>query len=155
MRQLILERCCYSETETEGRLYFGKSDEDYVYTLERPWVPGVPGGLPFESCVPDGEYDLIPHTRPKGGGQVLALQNAALHVYYTKQERGDNPGRYLILIHAANYVEEVAGCIAPGLVRTIAGNRRMVRSSRLAVQQIMSATWDSIEIRAALGTDPE
>jgi hypothetical protein len=150
MTQLILERYCYSETETEGRLWL--NDDEFVYTLERPWIDGVPGGMPFESCVPDGEYMLIEHDRPNGD-RVFALRNPALSVFYTKQERRDNPGRYLILIHSANWVEQVVGCIAPGLVRTIAENKRMVRSSRDAMRKIMSKKYKSILIRPDCGTE--
>jgi len=150
MTQLILERFNYSETETEGHLWL--NDNEFVHTLERPWIDGVPGGMPFESCVPDGEYMLIQHERPNGD-RVFALRNPDLHVYYTKQERGSEPGRYLILCHSANYVEQVVGCIAPGMVRTIYENKRMVRSSREAMRKIMSRKYTSIEIRPACGTE--
>ncbi len=150
MSDLLLERYCYSEIETEGRLYLPEQD-DYLYTLERPWIEGSPGGLPFESCVPDGAYELIPHTRPNGD-KVYALRNPDLHVYYTREERGDQSGRYLILLHAANWIEEIVGCIAPGLVRTIAQNKRMVRSSREAMRLIMSNKRESIVIKADTGT---
>jgi hypothetical protein len=150
MKQLLLNRYCYSDTETEGTLWL--DDETTLCSLERPWIGGLPGGMPFESCVPDGEYELIPHSRPNGD-KVYALRNPDLDVYYTQQERGDRPGRYLILIHAANWVEQVVGCIAPGLTRTIAENKRMVRSSRIAVQQIMARKFDSILIAPDLGTD--
>ncbi len=148
--ELILERYCYSDTETEGTLWL--DDDDYLFTLERPWVEGLPGGMPFESCVPDGEYELLPHVRPNGD-HVLALRNPDLHVFYTKEERGDEDGRYLILFHSANWVEQINGCIAPGLVRTIAENKRMVRSSRAAMAKIMSRKYTSILIRPALGTE--
>lgn len=151
MNQLHLQRYCYSDTETEGILWL--KDGDFLATLERPWIGGPHGGMPFESCVPDGEYELLRHRRPKGGGEVYALRNPDLGVYYTKQERGDRDGRYLICIHAANWVEQVVGCIAPGLVRTIAENKRMVRSSRQAMQKIMAVKYDSILIEPALGTD--
>ena len=150
MKTLTLERYAYAETETEGRLWL--DDETALYTLERPWLPGLPGGMPFESCVPDGEYELIPHQR-QNGDQVFALRNPDCGVYYTEQERGNNPGRYLILIHSANWVEQVVGCIAPGLVRTIANNKRMVRSSRAAMQKIMAQKWDSLIIEPACGTE--
>jgi hypothetical protein len=150
MTQLILERFNYSETETEGHLWL--NDNEFVHTLERPWIDGVPGGMPFESCVPDGEYMLIQHERPNGD-RVFALRNPALSVFYTKQERGSAPGRYLILLHSANYVEQVVGCIAPGMVRTIYENKRMVRSSREAMRKIMARKYTSIEIRPACGTE--
>lgn len=147
-RQLVLTRYHYGDDLTEGRLHVGKQ---VLRTLERPWRAGMPGGMPFESCVPDGEYELLRHTRPSGDA-VLALRNPDLHVYYTKEERGAASGRYLILIHSANYVEQVAGCIAPGLSRTIADNRVMVRSSREAMAKIMAARWDSILIQPGCGT---
>lgn len=149
MTQLVLQRHCYGETETEGVLWLKHDDE--VHTLERPWIDGVPGGMPFESCVPDGEYDLIPHRR-QNGDEVYALRNPDCHVYYTKEERGNKPGRYLILIHSANWVEQVVGCIAPGLVRTIAENKIMVRSSRAAIAKIMATKYESILIEPVLGT---
>jgi hypothetical protein len=153
--QLILERFCYSETETEGQLYLPEHAplyDEYLCTLERPWIAGPHGGMPFESCVPDGKYQLLEHRRTNGD-QVYALRNPALGVFYTEQERGDREGRYLILLHAANKVVEVVGCIAPGLVRTIANNERMVRSSRAAMQRIMARKRTSIIIRPELGTE--
>jgi hypothetical protein len=150
MKQLVLERYCYSETETEGHLWL--NDDEFVYTLERPWIDGVPGGMPFESCVPDGEYLLIEHDRPNGD-RVFAMRNPDLHVYYTKQERGRNEGRYLCLIHSANFVEQISGCVAPGLVRTIYENKRMVRNSRQAMEKIMSENYESLLIRPVCGTE--
>lgn len=95
--------------------------------------------MPNVSCVPDGEYQLLRHARPDGD-VVLALRNPDLGVYYSKASmRGE--GRYLILIHAANYVDQVQGCIAPGLGQTISDNRPMVTSSRSAMQKIM-AWWE-------------
>ena len=149
---LVLERFCYSETETEGRLYLPELHNDYLCTLERPWIAGPHGGMPFESCVPDGKYQLVAHRR-QNDDQVYALRNPALGVFYTKQERGDLEGRYLILLHSATWVEQVVGCIAPGLVRTIAENKRMVRASRDAMRQIMARRRASITIRTALGTE--
>jgi len=148
---LHLERYCYSETETEGRLYLPEHD-DFLYTLERCWIAGPAGGMPFESCVPDGEYELIEYER-QNGDHVYALRNTDLGVYFTKQDRGTREGRYKILIHSANWVEQIVGCIAPGLVRTIADNRRMVRSSRRAVAQIMAHKRTSIIITPDLGTE--
>jgi len=128
------------------------NDDVYLHTLERPWIAGLPGGMPFESCVPDGEYDLIPHERPNGD-RVFALRNPDCGVYYTDQERAGRDGRYLILIHSANWVEQVVGCIAPGLVRTIAENKRMVRSSRAAMRRLMRGKYTSLLIEPGTGTD--
>ncbi len=149
MSILTLERFNYSETETEGYLWLDA--ETRLYTIERPWRAGPPGGVPRESCVPDGSYRLLPHTRPDGT-EVLALRNTARGVYYTEEERGDRPGRFLILLHAGNTTDDIVGCIAPGEGRTIHKNRRMVTSSRKAMQQIMAREWSTIIIRPTRGT---
>lgn len=152
MSELILERYCYSETETEGNLFL--DNDTRLYTLERPWLDDMPGGRSFESCIPDGEYELIPHTRPNGH-DVYALRNPELHVYYTAEERGEQPGRYLILLHAGNYTNDVVGCIAPGMSRTIFRNQRMVTSSRPAMGMIMATEYESIRIVPVLGTEED
>lgn len=152
MSTLFLERFSYSPTETEGYLFL--RDDTVLHTLERPWIGEHPGGTPFESCIPDGEYQLIPHVRPNGHS-VYAMRNHDLHVYYTAEERGENPGRYLCLLHSGNYVDDVVGCIAPGLVRTIYRNRRMVTSSRAAMRKIMADNYKRIVIATRCGTDYE
>jgi len=148
---LVLKRFSYSPTETEGRLYINRSQS--FATIERPWVGGHRGGMPFESCVPDGEYDLIKHVHSRSGRTVLALINEGLGVYYQPGDMGESEGRYAILIHSGNYVEDVVGCIAPGLQRTIYNNRRMVTSSRRAMQAIMAKNPKRLIIEPATGTD--
>ena len=150
MKTLTLERYCYSETEIEGWLWLNA--ETRLYTLERPWRSGTPGGLPFVSAVPDGSYELRPHTRADGT-EVLALRNPDLAVYYDRGERPATGGRYSILIHAGNYIpEDSQGCILPGLSRTIVDNRIMVTSSRLAMRMILDAKPKRINIECVCGT---
>ena len=145
MAVLKLVRFAYTPTETQGIL------NDKWYTIERPWIKGPhPGGLSFESCIPDGSYKLIPHTRPNGD-KVVALVNPSLGVWYQKDERPDVWGRYLVLIHSGNYVEHVVGCIAPGLSRTIYQNRMMVGASRAAMSQINVRKYDRLIISTTLG----
>lgn len=145
MAVLKLVRFAYTPTETQGIL------NDKWYTIERPWIKGPhPGGLSFESCIPDGSYKLIPHTRPNGD-KVVALVNPRLGVWYQKDERPDVWGRYLVLIHSGNYVEHVVGCIAPGLSRTIYQNRMMVGASRAAMSQINVRKYDRLIISTTLG----
>lgn len=107
MKRLILHRRYHGI----GTLYCG---DKRLYSLERPWIPDAPGGTPNLSCVPAGTYKLIAHTRPDGD-DVLALVNPGLGVYYLAKDRPHRVGRYLILIHPANLVNEIAGCIAPGM----------------------------------------
>lgn len=153
MSGLILERYCYSDIATLGKLYLSHNEADFLYTLERPWIGGVPGGMPFESCVPDGRYELLPYTR-QNGDEVYALRNPDNGVYFTKAEKGSAPGRYKILIHAANYVDQIAGCVAPGRGKAIHQNKHMVTHSRDAMREIMEYDWPYIEIKPATGTKP-
>lgn len=134
MKKLLLERRPTTTTETEGFLSF---DREILATIERPWIPGdSPGGMPFESCVPDGMYDLHPHTRPDGK-ESLALINPLLGVHYLQEDVGDQGGRYLILCHPGNWVTDIVGCIAPGLSFGGSSQGPMVKSSKAAMQRIL------------------
>jgi len=147
--KLILTRYAYTPTETQGVL---DASGQLYQTIERPWIKGPhPGGMSFESCIPDGNYKLLKHTRPNGD-KVVALVNPRLGVWYQKWERPDVWGRYLVLIHSGNYVTDVVGCVAPGLTRTIYQNRVMVGASRAAMNRIKVQKYDSIQIKSGLGT---
>tara|TARA_R100001143_G_C3360997_1_gene135680 strand:- start:12755 stop:13237 length:483 start_codon:yes stop_codon:yes gene_type:complete len=114
---LTLKRFSYSPTETEGILYL-PGDVKFA-TIEQPWVPnpnGAPGGKPFESCVPDGMYKLIPWTRPNGD-DVYLMHSVANGVYMLPSDHKEGEGRNLCLIHKANWAHEIQGCIAPGVSR--------------------------------------
>ena len=145
MKKFLLERKPTTATECEGFLSFGKT---ILATIERPWLPhpDQPGGTPFQSCIPDGTYELRPHTRPSGK-ESLALINPALGVYYEQHEVPDDGGRYLILIHAGNWVTDIVGCIAPGLSKGDSPQGRMVKSSAVAMQKVLSyAQGDDAEL---------
>jgi hypothetical protein len=142
MKRLILHRFRSTPEITLGALYAG---EHKLFSLERPWLPSAPGGKPRESCIPAGLYDLIPHTRPNGD-KVLALINPGLAVFYIDSDRPSGIGRSLILIHVANYVREVIGCIAPGMAHTRTNTEDMVTGSADAMRAIMDYAPDEIEI---------
>lgn len=127
-----------TDTETMGILCFPGFA---IHVLERPWIPDAPGGTPSLSCVPAGFYELIPHTRPNGD-KVVALVNPGLGVYYQPTDRPNQVGRYLVLIHPANIVEEIEGCLAPGMGR----NGSIVTDSRRAMERIMAQRPTHIEI---------
>lgn len=142
---LILERFSYLDDCTRGILYVGNQS---FQTIERPWVrnPEAPGGKPFESCIPDGEYRLQGHTRPSGK-KAFILSNEALGVYENQTDLPEEgKGRYLILIHVGNTVSDVVGCIAPGLT----GIDRAVLESRkamLKLHELLNGSEHRIEIR--------
>lgn len=153
---VLIERFSYSSTETEGEMYVG---DHVIATIERPWIAGVnSGGLPFESCVPDGEYVLAPWVRPSGE-ECYILSAPDLGV---RAEEMAGSGRYLILMHVANFVSQVVGCIAPGMTRSIMWNKstgsyeRAVSSSVEAMRVLRSFLGRSdshtLTIRPRLGT---
>lgn len=141
---IVLDRYSYAPTETEGRLILPAF---FLWTIERPWKDN----RPFVSCIPDGEYDLIPHTRPddpnrrSSDNEVYAIVNPDLGVNLYDQGDGS---RYLILAHSANFVYQVVGCVAPGLSRGFMSYKskdgklvmeRCVKSSRKAMQKLRVA----------------
>lgn len=122
-------------------LVFGES----FPTIERPWRASAdgPGGMKGVSCVPPGKYELEKHDSD-AHGRTFALVNWKLDVFHFD---GDVPNerrgiaRTAVLIHAANYVSELRGCIAPGLAHAeIVSNpgveQFMVTHSRNAMQRI-------------------
>ena len=111
---LTINREPYQPTYTMGSLVV---DELQLHTLERPWIenPAGPGGMPQRSCVPSGMYALKPHDSPKHPGSYQ-LVNVQLGVYQNPDDVTQTDwGRSEILIHSANSVEELLGCIAVGL----------------------------------------
>lgn len=107
-------------------------------TIEQEWRPNpnYPGGVSNNSCVPDGLYQLRPHTRPDGK-EVVALVNEELGVYYLESDRPEGKGRFLILIHIANWAHNVIGCIGPGIGKADSDQGPMVTSSSAAMKKIM------------------
>lgn len=125
-----LERFAYLGDCTRGALTIGNHT---FQTIEKPWVAykEAAGGTPFESCIPDSTYRLRAHIRP-GGRKAFILSNSNVGVFEQDADRPASQGRYLILIHPGNTVEDVVGCIAPGLT----GGDRYVHDSRKAMKKI-------------------
>lgn len=114
-------------------------------SLERPWIPSNTsmGGAKGHSCVPLGTYDLVLHDTPKHS-RTWALVNPALDVLHQENDDHDpDEDRVACLIHPANFVLQLEGCIAPGLRHakapegTVGGY--MVVNSRDAMAKIMAA----------------
>lgn len=140
---IILERFMSHTRETEANAPMGTMGELYIdgefkcYTIEQPWRQN----RPFISCVPPGEYNLVPFYSPKYG-QTLALENTELDVFVLKDDREFDYQRYVCLFHAANWSHQLQGCIAPGVDITWGedhGHKRniMVTSSRSALNEIL------------------
>ena len=93
----------YLDNCTTGKIYF--NSEFICYTLEKPWDNNEKN----ISCIPAGVYQLEPYQSAKYK-DCFALTCFNLNVGLT-----DKFHRTFILIHSANYVEQLEGCIAPGL----------------------------------------
>ncbi len=142
MKKLLLERLPTTADHTEGFLSW---NGEVLCTIERPWIEdpaGKLGGKPNESCVPAGTYKLVPYTRSRDGKQVVALVNESLGVYFTKadMDAAGKGGRFKILIHIANWVKDIIGCIGPGIYKadTSLSSGRMVAKSTDAMKQVMA-----------------
>lgn len=143
---LTLVRHAYLPDVTLGRLYAG---DLVLATLEEPWIPDPDGpggqrreGTLRESCVPDGEYILHPHTGTKFRN-VWCLENPALGVYRFPDDipPGQRWGRSAILIHSGNTVDDILGCILVGRRHGRLDGKDAVLDSRAALE----------ELRAVLG----
>lgn len=127
---IVLKRFAYLDDCTRGVMHCGNQS---FQTIERPWIknPAGPGGLPFESCIPDGTYRVRAYTRPSGK-KAFILSNPDLGVYEQQVDMAGAVGRYLILIHVGNTIKDIVGCIAPGLT----GTDKAVGNSRNAMLKL-------------------
>ena len=103
MATILLERYCYSRRGTFGEMVI---DDNILITVEREWA----GNAPFNSCLPEGDYDLVLHTSPRYGLRWHLVKEGVVSL---TKERGTR--RYACLFHPANKPDQVQGCIAPNM----------------------------------------
>ena len=140
-RDQYLRECTLGVLEVAGKRFF---------TIERPWIPDPIGksGVKYKSCVSEGVYRLSPFTRPSGE-KAFRLSNPTLDVFESPTDvpKGrEESTRTLVLIHAANYVYDVVGCIGPGMSRTKVAQGWMVTNSREAMNQIRTLVGSTYDI---------
>lgn len=150
--QVIINRDTKTATETLGYLSFAGRKWP---SIERAWVPDprTPAGLKGVSCVPLGEYRLIPHSS-EGHPRVWALVNGALEIYHWDWDvPKDRVGiaRTVCLIHVANWASELEGCVAIGKqrIRDSSGHW-MVTDSRNAINELRSCIGSLIDLRLTI-----
>lgn len=116
METITLERFAYTDWGVFGRLVYG---DFRSFTVERPWT----GNTPRESCIPDGTYDLQWFDSPKFG-PTWAIVGGTVSLYPNAAAK-----RALVLIHAANTMDDLLGCIGLGAgLGTINGKWGVVNS---------------------------
>jgi len=127
---LYLARMKSGETQSFGHLtYFGKQTISF-FSLELP----DKGNQPNISRIPNGTYNWKKWYSPTYKMEVIRLEGV--------------PGRTNILIHPANYVSQLRGCIAIGLTAAdINGDGFIdVTSSRAAVKKLVAALPETGQI---------
>ena len=127
-----LIRTKYNKDYTLGTLFvYDDLDNEacFVETLELPWKENKTN----ISCIPTGEYKVVQRYTKKFGSHFHLL---------------DVPGRKWILIHPANYVRELRGCIAPGISHEdIDGDGLMdVSKSRAAMALLQEHLHDEFKL---------
>lgn len=121
MKTIELIRDHKTDTLTAG--FMPIPGRPVLYTLERPWIPSAAGdgGERRISCIPEGSYYVCRHYSTRWPLSWI-LRNPLNGVFGTADEmaRGQPWGRTAILIHPANTVDELEGCIALGRMRETA-----------------------------------
>jgi hypothetical protein len=98
MNTLSMVRTHQLVTQTKGELFVLDENAKILFqcfTLELPWR----NNERKVSCIPTGEYDIVTRWSQKYTNHLHIL---------------DVPNRDFILIHEANFVRQLEGCIAVG-----------------------------------------
>ena len=118
MIEITLERFAYHPKGTLGAIRF---DGQKFYTIEKPWK----NNAGMVSCIPEGVYEM--------GWRESRKCGETWHVKGV-------PNRTHILIHTANFPQDVHGCI--GLGTAPMSDAIAVGSSREAVKNFEDLTKD-------------
>ena len=114
MKELLITR--YRSTEWGVKSTLKTHSGLDLWGIECPWY----GNQSFVSCIPDGRYVLLPWESPKYGRCFAFVGN---EVSVNPDDVPKKASRYLCLIHAANWADQLQGCYAPGLDHTEAYER--------------------------------
>lgn len=148
-----LSRFAYLADCTLGWLEFGNLR---LATLERPWIvnPKGQGGMPRLSCVPDGQYRLMPHSSEKFP-ETFCLANELLGVYPAALPAGQAWGRTAVLIHSGNTAADVVGCVIVGTKHSFWDATHCILESRVALDRLrtcLGRTNHTLQIMPTPGT---
>lgn len=102
-----------------------------LFTVERPWL----GNKPFVSCVPTGQYGLKRRRSPK----VKMITDGR---WETGFEITNVHGRSLVMLHPANWPDELNGCVGVGMAYGILNGRLGVERSQDAFDLLMMNLQD-------------
>lgn len=122
MRTLVLQRLKQSSMGTLGIIT--EDGKEICQTLEKPWVDVELDGISDKnvSCINADTYICKRVHSPKFG-EVFEITNV--------------PNRDHILIHNANFLRELLGCVAVGLQSGEANGEYCVYKSKMALEHFM------------------
>lgn len=117
-----------------------------LYTIEKPFLanPRAPGvvdpGIPYQSSVSYGTYDVVLRDSPTKGKQ-WHFYNEELGVFLDKADTSEEWHRFSTMFHLANYVTDVVGCAGVGTrIYNFGGSHGLgVASSGKAMNQLHEA----------------
>ena len=123
----------------------------FAVTCEQPWNDN----LADHSCIPVGDYSLLPYESPAHGPTVL-FHNPALGVYGTPAMiPAGETGRSLCEIHSANWPSELKGCVAVGkAVANIGAKGKGVTSSKATLAALRARWGDRTGLTATITDGP-
>ena len=131
---VVLERFAYSPMGVFGKLTY---DDFTCYTVERPWE----NNLPRVSCIPTGNYTLKWYDSPKFG-RTLAVEGGTVSLFPSRRHQ-----RSAILIHPANTMDDLLGCIGLGYILGFYKNKWAVLNSKKATDDFLSIIrQDNIQV---------
>jgi len=109
----------------------------FAFTVEQPWN----GNLPGHSCIPAGDYRLLPYDSAAHGPTVV-FHNPALGIFGTPAMiPAGQSGRSLCEIHSANWPFQLKGCVAVGERLTDLAPHGLGVTASAATLQKLFARW--------------
>lgn len=121
--QVHITRFCRGPQGVFGRLTAPTLE---LFTVERPWRDNREG----ESCIPPGDYVCEPHDSERFPNTWAVVGGTVSHWHSAETERS------AVLFHVANTIDDIEGCIGPGLDLTGFGGRWAVTDSRRAMNEM-------------------
>lgn len=101
-----------------GKLVLQSGDENInLYTKEKIWnvMNAWPYGKPIDSCIPNGEYQLIRQYSPLNKSQEIFLYNPGNGVYVGSSDRAAATNRYGCILTYQDIANIGEGCIQVGM----------------------------------------
>lgn len=119
MKKVNLTRFAYTKLGAFGKLYI---DDAFIgYTVERPWL----NNKPYESCIPEGAYKMVPSRYNRGGYDAYEVLNV--------------PDRTHIKLHVGNTMADVVGCVGMGNELGYIDHKWAVLNSKATFTRFMDA----------------